>query len=70
VYAGENAALNQGTYQAMFTRDAFGRLVVDRPAKCALLIQSLGGGTAITTRSTLSGDPTMRFQFPRSYADV
>ncbi len=68
VYAGENAALNQGTYQAMFTRDAFGRLVVDRPASALFSYKASGGNGDNDQKYSFLGDPTMRFQFPRSYA--
>jgi hypothetical protein len=67
VYAGENAALNQGAYQAMFTRDAFGRVVVDRPAT-ALFAYKAGGNSPNDQKYSYIGDPTMRLQFPRGYA--
>jgi hypothetical protein len=68
VYAGENAALNQGTYMAMFSRDAFGRVVVDRPASALFAYKALGGNSDNDQKYSYMGDPTMRFQFPRGYA--
>jgi hypothetical protein len=71
VYAGDNAALSQGTYQAMFTRDAYGRLVVDRPASALFAYKVAGGngGTAGNDQKySYMGDPTMRLQFPQGYA--
>ncbi|HTR98423.1 MAG TPA: type IX secretion system sortase PorU [Bacteroidota bacterium] len=68
VYAGENAALNEGTYQALFTRDAFGRLVVDRPATALFAYKASGGNSPNDQKYSYMGDPTMRFQFPRGYA--
>ena len=69
VFAGENAALNQGTYQAMFTRDAYGRVVVDRPAQAPCLpIRRCSGTVDNDQKYSYMGDPTMRLQFPRGYA--
>jgi len=68
VYAGENAALNQGTYQAMFSRDSFGRLVVERPATALFAYKASGGNSDNDQKYSYMGDPTMRFQFPRGYA--
>jgi len=71
VYAGDNAALSQGTYQAMFTRDAYGRVVVDRPAS-ALFAYKVAGGNDGTDgndqKYSYMGDPTMFMQFPQGYA--
>jgi hypothetical protein len=68
VFAGENAALNQGTYQAMFGRDAFGRLLVDRPATALFSYKASGGNSPNDQKYSYLGDPTMRYQFPRGYA--
>jgi len=68
VYAGENAALNQGTYLAMFSRDAFGRLVVERPASALFSYKASGGNSDNDQKYSFMGDPTMRFQFPHGYA--
>ena len=68
VYAGENASLNQGTYQSMFTRDAFGRVTVDRPATALFAYKAFGGNSVNDQKYSYMGDPTMRLQFPRGYA--
>jgi hypothetical protein len=70
VYAGENAALNQGTYQAMFTRDAYGRVVVDRPAAALFAYKASGGNIDNDQKYSYMGDPTMRLQFPQGYASL
>ena len=69
VYAYNNAALNVGTFDQMFLRDAFGRLIVDRPAT------ALYGFKAVSNSSNdqkfcYLGDPTMRLQFPSGYAAI
>ncbi len=68
VYAGENAALNQGTYQAMFTRDAYLRVIVDRPASALFAYKAAGGNGDNDQKYSYLGDPTMRLQFPAGYA--
>jgi hypothetical protein len=68
VYAGENAALNQGTYLAMFSRDAFGRVVVERPATALFAYKAMWGNSDNDQKYSYMGDPTMRLQFPRGYA--
>lgn len=68
VFAGENQALNNGTYDHMFGRDAFGRLVVDRPATALFAYKTSGGNSQNDQKYSYIGDPTMRFQFPRGYA--
>ncbi len=68
VYAGENAALNDGTYQAMFSRDAFGRVVVDRPATALFAYKAADQNSTNDQKYSYMGDPTMRLQFPRGYA--
>jgi hypothetical protein len=68
VFAGENAALNQGTYHAMFGRDAYGRVVVDRPATALFAYKASGGNSPNDQKYSYIGDPTMHFQFPRGYA--
>jgi hypothetical protein len=70
VYAGANAALNQGTYQRMFTRDAYGRLVVERPAKALFLYKVASGNFENDQKFFYLGDPTMRLQFPQRYAAI
>ncbi|HUI10323.1 MAG TPA: type IX secretion system sortase PorU [Bacteroidota bacterium] len=68
VYAGENAALNQGTYQAMFVRDAFGRIIVSKPASALFSYKASGGNDTNDQKYSFMGDPTMSFQFPHGYA--
>ena len=70
VFAGGNAALNQGTYRRMFTRDAFSRLVVERPATALLLYKNSSGNGSNDQKFFYMGDPTMRLQYPRRYASI
>jgi hypothetical protein len=70
VYAGANAALNQGSYGFMFTRDAHGRLHVERPATALYLFKMTGGNSDNDQKYGFMGDPTMRLQYPRAYASI
>jgi hypothetical protein len=71
VYQGANAALNQGTYQRMFTRDAYGRLVVERPATALFLYKAATGDYDPNDQKfCFMGDPTMRFQYPSLSATI
>lgn len=70
VYAFSNAALNQGTYQAMFTRDAFGRVVVDRPATALFKFKVTGGNNVNDQKYFYMGDPSTQLDYPRGYARI
>jgi len=71
VYAGANAALNQGSYRKMFTRDVYGRLVVERPATALFLYKVLTGDFDPNDQKfCFMGDPTMRLQYPSAYATI
>ncbi|HMK37975.1 MAG TPA: C25 family cysteine peptidase, partial [Bacteroidota bacterium] len=67
VFAGDNAALSTGTYEAMFGRDAYRRIVVRRPSEALFAYKALGNGDN-DQKYSFMGDPTMFFQFPRGYA--
>ena len=70
VYAGANAALNQGTFRRMFTRDAYGRLQVERPATALFMYKAASGNIDNDQKFCYMGDPTMRLQYPASYATI
>jgi hypothetical protein len=70
VYADANALLNQETFKRMFTRDALGRVVVERPATSLFLFKVAFGNGDNDQKFFFMGDPTMRLQFPRRYATV
>jgi hypothetical protein len=70
VYAVSNAELNQGTYQQMFSRDTYGRLVVDRPATGLFRFKVVGGNSVNDQKYFYMGDPTTQLDFPRSYAMI
>ena len=71
VYASENAALNQGTYDYMFQRDAFGNVVAMRPAEALFLYKAGPNGNGTNDQKFFfMGDPTMRLQFPPGYASI
>jgi hypothetical protein len=69
VYASENAALSQGTYDFMFQHDAFGHVIALRPAEALFMYKSGSNGTN-DQKFFFMGDPTMRLQFPSSYASI
>jgi hypothetical protein len=69
VYAGANAALNQGTYRRMFGRDAFGRVSIERPAT-ALFLFKAGYNFENDQKFFYMGDPTTRLAYPRGYATI
>ena len=52
----------------MFTRDAYGRVVVDRPASALFSYKAMFGNGDNDQKYSYMGDPTMRLQFPRGYA--
>jgi hypothetical protein len=71
VYASHNAALNQGTFARMFSRDSYGRVVVGRPATSLFLYKLAGGGDAMNDAKYLyMGDPATQLAYPRGYAMV
>jgi hypothetical protein len=69
VYASENAALSQGTYDFMFQHDAFGHVIATRPAE-ALFLYKAGSNGINDQKFFFMGDPTMRLQFPSGYASI
>jgi hypothetical protein len=70
VYQGSNAALNQGTFQRMFGRDAAGRVRVERPASALFLYKTEAGNYINDQKFCFMGDPTMFLQFPRGFAKI
>ncbi len=70
VYAGANAQLNQGTYRQMFVQDAFGRVVVKRPATALYLHKVSGANSENDQKFFYMGDPTMRLQYPQRHASI
>ncbi len=71
VYANNNNALNTGVYDAMFLRDSFGRLVVERPATALFQFKGPANGNYENDQKyVFLGDPTMRLQFPSGYASI
>ena len=71
VYQGANAALNQGTYRRMFTRDPYGRLVVERPATALFLYKAATGDYDPNDQKfCFMGDPTMALQYPSLFATI
>ncbi len=69
VFAGANAYLHQGIFRHMFSRDQFGRLVVERPAK-ALFLQKSDQNSLNDQKFFFMGDPTMQLEFPSGYASI
>jgi hypothetical protein len=69
VFAGANAYFHQGMFRNMFSRDTFGRLVINRPAQ-AMFLQKRDGNSVNDQKFCFLGDPTMRFDFPRGYASI
>jgi hypothetical protein len=70
VYAAFNAALNQGMHRRMFTRDQFGRVVVERPATALFKYKAAGFVSENDQKFFYMGDPTMRLQYPAGYASI
>lgn len=70
VYAQGNAALNQGTYRRLFTRDAYGRSIVERPATALFLFKASGSNADNDQKFFYMGDPTMRLAYPRGFASI
>ena len=68
VIAGYNNELTEGTYDAMFARDAYGRLIVNRPASALFAYKFSYDNQENDQKYLFLGDPTMQFQFPSGYA--
>ena len=69
VIAPDNSALNNGTYQAIFSHDTYNRVVVERPAT-ALFQYKQNGNLENDQKYLYLGDPTMRLQYPSGYASI
>jgi hypothetical protein len=70
VYASGNAELNKGTYRYMFSRDAFNRVVVERPATALFTFKATGVNTDNDQKFLYLGDPTTRLAYPQAYAII
>lgn len=70
VYASGNAELNKGTYRGLFSRDVFGRVVVQRPATALFLYKAGGFNDTNDQKFFYMGDPTMHLVYPRGYAVI
>lgn len=70
VYSSQNAVFNQQMYQRMFFRDAFGRVIVERPATAIHLVKSIGSNDTNDQKFCFLGDPTMHLQYPRGFAVI
>lgn len=70
VYSTFNRALNLAVHSQLFTRDSFGRVVVERPAT-ALFLAKIGGLVSLNDQKFFyMGDPTMRLQYPSGHAVI
>ncbi len=69
VFAGANAYFHRNIFNRMFSRDQFGRLKVDRPAKAMYLVKA-SFNSVNDQKFFFMGDPTMRFKFPSGYAAI
>ncbi len=70
VYASSNAKLNQGTYRRLFSRDAYNRVVVERPATALFMYKATGGNDDNDQKFFFMGDPTVRLAYPQGYAVI
>ena len=70
VYAYSNQTLNQETYNRLFTRDQYGRVVVERPAKAFFLYKAISGNGENDQKYVFMGDPAMRLEYPSGYASI
>ena len=68
VFQADNDALARGTFDAMFGRDVYGRLIVNRPANALFAYKVLGSNQENDQKYSFLGDPTMAFQFPAGHA--
>ncbi|MFN0158949.1 MAG: type IX secretion system sortase PorU [Bacteroidota bacterium] len=69
VFAGANAYFHQNNFNRMFSRDQFGRLLVDRPARAMFLVKTIANSVN-DQKFFFMGDPTMRLKFPAGYASI
>ena len=71
VFASENSALANGTYDNIFQRDAYGHVTATRPAEALFLYKAgrRGNGTN-DQKFFFMGDPTMRLQVPSGFASI
>jgi len=71
VYSGANAYFHQNVFARMFTRDGFGRLVVERPATAQFLFKaSFSNSDKNDQKFVFMGDPSMRLQVPVRYGSI
>jgi hypothetical protein len=70
VYSTNNATLNKGTYLQLFQRDAFDRVVVERPATALFRYKVVGFNIDNDQKFFYLGDPTTRLVYPRGFASV
>lgn len=69
VFAGANAYFHQGIFRNMFSRDDFGRLRVERPAR-AMELQKRISNSVNDQKFFFMGDPAMRLLYPSGYASI
>jgi len=70
VYAQGNGALHRGTFRYLFSRDAFGRAVMERPATALFLFKASGSNSVNDQKFFFMGDPTMRLVYPTGFASI
>lgn len=69
VFSGANAALHRNVFARMFSRDQFGRLRIDYPARALFRYKALFN-TVNDQKFFFMGDPTMLLKFPVGYAAI
>ena len=70
VFAGQNAYFHQQIFRRLFVIDAFGRVVVERPATTIFLFKASSSNSVNDQKYFYMGDPTMRLQYPSGYASI
>lgn len=70
VFAGANATFHQGIFNRMFSRDVFGRLLVERPATALYLYKVFQENGDNTQKFFWMGDPTMKLQYPSGFGAI
>jgi hypothetical protein len=70
VYAQGNGQLHRGTFRRLFSRDAFGRVVMERPATALFLYKAAGNNLMNDQKFFFMGDPTMRLVYPSGFASI
>jgi len=70
VFAGQNAYFHQQIFRRLFNIDAFGRVVVERPATAIFLFKAASTNSVNDQKYFYMGDPTMRLQYPSGYASI